>query len=108
MREALETPPAWLQRPPRAATPGVYRFYLDRDPHEVEIPARATAITKLAPRPIPEASTVRPPLRITLDELEAEADWMDAVAPEGSLAAQNWGHRIFAISVCRKLPRQDW
>src|SRR6266699_2065539 len=104
MRGALETPPAWLRRPPHAASPGVYRFYLDRDPHEVEIPTRAVAMAKLAPRPIPEARTVRPPLRVTLDELEAEADWMDAVAPEGSIAAQDWGRRIRNIRLQEVTP----
>jgi len=104
MRGALETPPAWLRRPPHAASPGVYRFYLDRDPHEVEIPTRAVAMAKLAPRPIPEARTVRPPLRVTLDELEAEADWMDVVAPEGSIAAQDWGRRIRNIRLQEVTP----
>lgn len=101
-KEALETalvsPPEWKLRMPYYASPGRYRFSMQQDWFEVELPKR---IEELATDTHYDLESVRFPeqhsLEISFEDLQAEADWMDRVAPEGSIAAQSWGVRLRAI-----------
>lgn len=97
MRAALATPPAWRTTKPHAAPAGIYHFYLKQQPHEVEIPARVAALAHTPPQALPPTPALRRPLRLSFAELEAEADWMDSVAPTGSPADQYWGDRMRAL-----------
>jgi hypothetical protein len=94
MRGALSAPPLWEERKPKYAPEGRYRFYLDRDPHEVEIPRRVAALAPEHVDLIPRSPLARAPLRFSFAELQETADWMDKVAPKGSAAEQSWGERI--------------
>ena len=92
MCAALQEAPALSTRPSRYVTkPGRYRFYLDRDPHEVEIPLEAIALKQgkawdvSAPR-----ITRREPLIVRWNDLLDEAGWMECNAPSGSAAVRGW------------------
>lgn len=92
MRAALQQTPPWKTRPARYASPGTYTFTLDRQTHEVTIPVGIRSYPVLT-TPVGR-STLRPPLRVTLDALVEEADWMDQVLSPDSPAAQRWGERM--------------
>jgi hypothetical protein len=101
IQQALSTPPAWKERQTRYAGAGRYRFSIQREWHEVELPSRVEnfinrSIPGLAAMRLPEQR----PLVISLADLEQEADWMDRTAPNGSAAAhQGWGQRMRALQV---------
>lgn len=99
IQKALSTPPEWKSRKTHYSTAGRYRFSLGREMHEVELPPR---VEELAQRSVPRLEGPRFPeqqkLEISLTALQDEADWMDRVAPNGSIAAgQSWGKRLRAI-----------
>lgn len=94
MRAALRTAPAWQERRARYAEAGVHRFYIDREPHEVEIPGRIADLARSAPQlTLPRNGSERLPLSVSQVELEETATWMDQVAV-GTIAAQDWYKRI--------------
>lgn len=101
MQAALREAPSPRSRASRYVDkPGRYRFYIDRDPHEVDIPEKVIALKKKkvwAP-PAPTKGR-REPLVIRLHDLVAEAEWMDRNAPSGSAAAQGWQGRMEAVSI---------
>jgi tRNA uridine 5-carbamoylmethylation protein Kti12 len=89
MRSTLQQPPPWKQRPAKYAGPGTYTFTLDRQTHEVTIPGDVTPGASLSIPP--GRTTIRPPLRVSLNELIAEADWMDQVLTPNSQSPRRWG-----------------
>jgi len=97
MRTALTTPPAWKSRPPRYATAGTYQFSLDRTQHEVTIPPDIYPSESIL---VPKGRTnIRPPLSVSIEDLRKEAEWIDAVAAPGSVAAQSWAERIRTLQL---------
>jgi hypothetical protein len=94
--QALRSVPARPVRAARYAEPGWYRFYEGRTPHEVEIPARAVQAAR-QPVEVPDLKghSERQPILVSLEELQAEADWMDENAAPGTAAhGQFWGPRL--------------
>jgi hypothetical protein len=101
IQQALSTPPEWKNRKTRYPEAGRYRFSLNREWHEVELPPRAS---RIAQRTVPRLEDARVPeqqkLEISLADLQDEADWMDRVAPRDSAAAdQSWGKRLRNIQL---------
>ncbi len=96
--DALERPPPRSLREARWADPGRYRFYEGkrRRVREVALPDW-TARYRNEPfdRPNLAGSATRQLLRVPLEELRAEAAWMDKVAPPDSAAyGQAWAGRL--------------
>lgn len=89
MRSTLQQAPPWKQRPAKYAGSGTYTFTLERQTHEVTIPAAVPAGRSLSVPP--GRTTIRPALRVSLDELIAEANWMDQVMPPTAKAPRRWG-----------------
>lgn len=94
MRATLLTSPNWKRREPRYAEAGIHRFSIDRDAYEVEIPERVAQIGSSAAATLAQNPPKRTALRVTLTDLQTEADWMDHVAPADSVADQDWGSRM--------------
>lgn len=96
--KALTFPPEWKERLPYYASPGQYRFSMQQDWYEVDLPKR---VERLVTDTQYDLEEIRVPeqhrIDISFADLQAEADWMDRVAPEGSAAAQSWGARLRAI-----------
>jgi hypothetical protein len=98
IRLALSSPPEWKSRTAYYASPGHYRFSMQQDWYEVELPKRIENLTSDENYDLgDERSPKHHPLEISLEDLQVEADWMDRMAPAGSIAAQSWGIRLRAI-----------
>ncbi|HEX6293053.1 MAG TPA: hypothetical protein VFZ66_27975 [Herpetosiphonaceae bacterium] len=79
MRTTFEKAPPWAVAHPRFASPGAYRFPIDREPFEVEIDGRTAALVQgFAARSV-APSQARPPLDVSLNALRATAHWMDSM-----------------------------
>lgn len=96
MQAALREAPVPRPRTSRYVDkPGRYRFYIDRDPHEVDIPEKVVALKGKKVWVTPALMTgQRAPLVIRLNDLVTEAGWMDQHAPPGSAAVQGWRARM--------------
>ncbi len=91
IREALHTPPPRKKRAANYAGAGYYRFYLQRDAHEVEIPGLAAQLaTRRVPTPEETPPGTRSPIRIPLTDLVETAEWMEQHAPPGTPASRPW------------------
>jgi hypothetical protein len=99
MKNALEIAPTWKSVPANYAKAGIYHFFQERVPYEVEIGQAVASLAQEPNRPqllsMNELDTKkRAPLVVSLAQLTEEARWMDRNAPPGSPAAQNWEARI--------------
>jgi hypothetical protein len=103
-RQAMSWSVETSQRKPRyVSASGRYRFRIDREVVEIEIPSRVVDLPDTY-RVHPLESNARPislreSLHITLAELQATAAWMDANTLPGSKLAQNWARRLMEVEL---------
>jgi hypothetical protein len=98
IRAALCTPPPWKEHPPHYAASGHYHFYIKRERHEVEIPARAASIASRQSNMLDWSPVARrEPILVSLSNLQQEARWMDQHASPSSWADQSWEKRLQAV-----------
>lgn len=105
MHEALTNAPEWKAVSQRyAKDEGIYRFYIDRIPYEVEIGRQIMALPQQVSQPklslnIPQQSGER--IKVSLLELIETAKWMDKqLSRHPKFSQQHWEQRIRHLQLC--------